>query len=142
MLRISKSGGFIVCALLNMFLNWELGGLAFFLWVAAEWFGLSHIPSYVALGLWFLLGFGIAGVFAWTGSQRVLNSDRDLPNINPYSSTNREFDFSSENFSAEPINEEEEGEEKEIGNGEGAKVVDGAAVPYFMVRLEGNDARH
>lgn len=78
--------GFVVCCLLNMFLNWEVGALALALWIASEWFGLSWYPALVVLAIWIGGAIVITGIFSWAShGENRLKSNDDLPNVNPYS---------------------------------------------------------
>lgn len=86
MKHTSENSGYLVCVLLNMILNWEIGAVAFVLWVIAMWFGVSFYPAIAALIAWIALGVIITGIFAWAGSgENSLKTNNELPNVNPYS---------------------------------------------------------
>lgn len=88
MRRASIDSGFFICWILNMLFNWELGALAFILWIASEWFKLSWYPAAAAAGLW-VIGTLIFTIFlCWLGSgSKNIRQSNDLPNLNPYSKT-------------------------------------------------------
>jgi len=63
--RTHSGGGFLICLVVNMVLNWELGLLALVLFVARIWFPV--IPIWVplgVLGLWFFIPFFITLVLS------------------------------------------------------------------------------
>ena len=89
MRRANMDSGFLICWALNMFLNWEVGALAFILWVAHIWFDLSWYPAAAALSIWILGALAITSIFAWASSGgSKLKENSEFKNINPYSRRN------------------------------------------------------
>ena len=77
MRRTRRSGGFFLCLLLNLLLNWEGVIPAALLFALHHWRGWPLWWAGLALALW------IGGILLW-----MLGSRRDEPreNKNPYSS--------------------------------------------------------
>ena len=85
MRRIRRSGGFFLCLLLNVLLNWEGAIPAALLFALHRWRGWPLWWAGLALALW------IGGILLWMlviGWASDCGSRRDEPreNKNPYSS--------------------------------------------------------
>ncbi len=85
MRRARRSGGFFLCLLLNLLLNWEGILPAAILFALHRWRGWPLWWAGLALALW------IGGILLWTlflGWASECGSRRDAPreNKNPYSS--------------------------------------------------------
>lgn len=86
------SDGFLLCWLMNMFLNWEWGFLALLLWAGHAWFELSPYPAVAVFSLWCIGAFALTSLISWS-SNTVHHPDKRRKNLNPYSATTEKILF-------------------------------------------------
>lgn len=98
MRHTNMDSGFIICWLINMILNWEIGAVAFALWCVHLWFNLSWYPAAVVAGLWVFGTFAVTLFFGWViSSRKPYRPNSELKNVNPYSPGNSNAELKNVN---------------------------------------------
>ena len=84
MRKANMDSGFFLCFLANLLLSCEWALIALLLWAISYWFGLSWYPAALA-ALWVLVAFSVTSILAWSSGADSFPTNKDLPNVNPYS---------------------------------------------------------
>ena len=90
MRRTNANKGFLLCCILNLFLNFEWAALAVLLFILHLWLGVPVILSLVGLGIWLLVALLATLLISWG----VRSSNTPTPyreNRNPYSAKNADM---------------------------------------------------